>query len=109
MELHLDKTPTEYVQWRFKSGQDEELLMKQSRKMTKEEEEQMNKEIVATTGERRKIDAIVGRAKLKKSFQYEVRFVGLSEKDNAWIPREKLVELGFQKLIQAFDDRIAGR
>ena len=109
LNLHLDKTPNEYVQWRYKNGEDEELVMKQSRKMTPEEAEQMQKSITGKNGQQRRIEAIVGRAKLKKSFQYEVKWIGLADKHNSWIPREKLDEWGFQKLVQSFDDKMAGR
>lgn len=39
----------------------------------------------------------------------EIKWVGLSEKNNTWFPLAKLQELGFSKLVQAFDDKIAGR
>ena len=109
LNMHLDKTPNEYVQWRFEKGEDKELLMKQSRVLSKEEEDQMNKEVTGKNGIKRRIESVVGRAKLKKSFQYEIKWVGMAEKHNSWIPRERLEEWGFSKILQNFDDRMAGK
>jgi len=109
LNMHLEKTPNQYVQWRFENGEDKELIMKQSRQLSKEEEDQMAKEIEGKNGQKRRIEAIVGRAKLKKSFQYEVKWTGMIEKHNTWFPRERLEEWGFSKLLQAFDDKTAGR
>jgi elongation factor 3 len=51
----------------------------------------------------------LGRQKLKKSFQYEIKWVGKVHKFNTWIPRELLVENGFGKLVTKFDDYEAAR
>ena len=47
--------------------------------------------------------------KLRKSFQYEVKFIGYTQKYNAWIPRETLLEKGFTKLVGRFDDMESSR
>jgi len=47
---------------------------------------------------------IIGRQKLKKSFTYEIKWLNLNHNQNAWIPRERLIELGFSKIVQQFDD-----
>lgn len=52
---------------------------------------------------------ILGRQKLKKSFQYEIKWRGLDHKFNTWLPREDLIEKGFGKLITQFDDIEASR
>lgn len=109
LEKHLDKTPNEYVQWRFQNGEDKELAMKQSRQLTKEEEQQMAKEIIGKNGQSRRIEKLIGRSKLKKSFQYEVKWLGLDDKKNSWVPRETLEEWGFIKLCQAYDDKASLR
>lgn len=38
------------------------------------------------------------------SYQYEIKWRGLEHRNNSWIPRERLIELGFSKLVQQFDD-----
>ena len=51
----------------------------------------------------------MGRQKLKKSFQYEIKWRGLDHKFNTWIPRDQLLEKGFTKLVQQFDDLESSR
>lgn len=51
----------------------------------------------------------MGRQKLKKSLQYEIKWRGLDHKWNTWIPREELFNKGFTKLVQQFDDLESSR
>ncbi|KDN45944.1 hypothetical protein K437DRAFT_294415 [Tilletiaria anomala UBC 951] len=104
LEQHLEKTPVQYIAWRYATGHDREIDEKATRKLTDAEEQQMQVPITSTTGEKRRIEYIVGRSKLKKSFQYEIKWLGLQHKHNTWIARERLLELGFSKMLQAFDD-----
>lgn len=110
VEQHKEKTANQYLQWRYKFGDDREVLLKESRKISEEEKEQMAKEIDVDDGRgKRAIEAIVGRQKLKKSFQYEVKWKFWLPKYNSWVPREVLLEHGFDKLVQKFDDHEASR
>ncbi|KAA8892708.1 P-loop containing nucleoside triphosphate hydrolase protein [Sphaerosporella brunnea] len=110
LQFHLDKTPSQYLQWRYAHGDDREVLMKATRKLTPEEEEQMAKPIDLGDGSGpRRIQNIVGRQKWKKSFQYEISWVGLGPKFNTMISRETMMKHGFFKLIQEFDDHEASR
>ncbi|WFD31774.1 [NU+] prion formation protein 1 [Malassezia sp. CBS 17886] len=109
LEQHLEKTACQYIRWRYQDGHDREITEKATRKLTVEEEQQMEVPIVAKTGEKRRVEFIVGRSKLKKSFQYEIKWLGLDHRFNTWIPRERLMELGFTKLVQKFDDFDASR
>jgi elongation factor 3 len=109
VEQHLDISPNEYIQWRYQYGEDKELLQKQTRQLSEEEKSELSREIVGKNGQVRRIEALLGRRKLKKSFEYEVKFVGIQPKHNAWMSLERLQELGFSKLMQAFDDKEAAR
>ncbi|EGF82149.1 hypothetical protein BATDEDRAFT_16059 [Batrachochytrium dendrobatidis JAM81] len=110
LEQHLDLTPNQYIQWRYQGGQDREILEKATRKLTDEDAAQMAKLVPGRDGSTpRRIEYILGRQKLKKSFQYEIKWVGFLHKHNSWMPRETLLELGFNKLVQAFDDQEASR
>lgn len=51
----------------------------------------------------------MGRQKLKKSLQYEIKWLGLDHRFNSWIPREDLITKGFTKLVQQFDDLESSR
>ncbi|KAN0062018.1 [NU+] prion formation protein 1 [Thecaphora frezii] len=109
LEQHLEKTACEYIAWRYQDGHDREVTEKASRKMSEEEKAQMETPIKSTSGESRRVEYIVGRQKLKKSYQYEIKWRGLEHRHNTWIPRERLLELGFDKMVQQFDDFEASR
>ncbi|EGP87047.1 mRNA export factor [Zymoseptoria tritici IPO323] len=110
VEMHMEKTPNQYLQWRYANGDDREVLMKQTRVLTEEDKAQMAKFIQLPDGNgARQIEALIGRQKYKKSFQYEVKWVNWLPKHNTMISRETLLEYGFQKLIQEFDDHEASR
>ena len=73
VEMHTEKTPNQYLQWRYANGDDREVLMKQTRVLTDEDREQMDKWIDLGDGKSaRQIENLIGRQKHKKDFQYEV-------------------------------------
>jgi elongation factor 3 len=73
VEMHMEKTPNQYLQWRYANGDDREVLMKQTRILTAEDREQMDKLIDLGDGKgERQVEALIGRQKYKKTFQYEV-------------------------------------
>ena len=67
-------------QWRYQDGHDREMMEKATRVVSDEDKEMMERPIEGRNGELRKIEHILGRSKLKKSFQYEVKFKGLDHK-----------------------------
>ncbi|KAF4124457.1 elongation factor 3 [Geosmithia morbida] len=110
VEMHLEKTPNQYLQWRYENGDDREVHLKQTRILSDKDREQMDKWIDLGNGiSPRQVEAVVGRQKYKKTFQYEVKWRGLMPKHNSQVSRETLTEWGFEKLIQEFDDHEASR
>ncbi|EJD03132.1 uncharacterized protein FOMMEDRAFT_123325 [Fomitiporia mediterranea MF3/22] len=109
IEQHLEKTPIQYIQWRYQDGHDRETLEKVTRVLTEEEKAQLEVPFVGKNGTTRKLEFILGRQKLKKSFQYEIKWQNLDHKFNTWIPRDELLAKGFTKLVQRFDDLEASR
>jgi len=110
VEMHLEKTPNQYLQWRYANGDDREVMMKQTRQLTAEDKAQMEKWIDVGDGKgKRQVEALIGRQKYKKSFQYEVKWLNWLPKHNSMVSRETLLEWGYQKLIQEFDDHEASR
>ncbi|KAF8070661.1 P-loop containing nucleoside triphosphate hydrolase protein [Lyophyllum atratum] len=109
IERHLEKTPIGYIQWRFQDGHDRELLEKATRVLTPQEQLIFDAEWVGKDGSKRKLEMIMGRQKLKKSFQYEVKWRGLDHKYNTWVSREDLFAKGFTKPVQQFDDLESSR
>ena len=110
VEMHMEKTPNQYLQWRYANGDDREVLMKQTRILTDEDREQMEKWIDLGDGKgQRQLEALLGRQKYKKTFQYEVKWKNMLPKMNSQVSRETLVEWGFNKMIQEFDDHESSR
>ncbi|SPO00258.1 related to translation elongation factor eEF3 [Cephalotrichum gorgonifer] len=110
VEMHLEKTPNQYLQWRYAHGDDREVHMKSTRLLSDKDREQMEKPVDLGDGKPPKqIEALIGRAKYNKSFRYEVKWRGMIPKHNTFISRETLLELGFDKLVQEFDDHEASR
>lgn len=73
VEQHLEKTPNQYLQWRYEHGDDREVHLKQTRVLSDADKAQMEKKIDIRDGKgERQIESLVGRQKYKKSFQYEV-------------------------------------
>jgi len=104
IDSHLDKTPSEYIQWRFQTGEDRETMDRASRQINENDEEAMNK-IFKIDGTPRRIAEIHSRRKFKNSYEYECsfllgenigmkseRWVPMMSVDNAWLPRGELVE-----------------
>ncbi|KAI8920627.1 P-loop containing nucleoside triphosphate hydrolase protein [Entophlyctis helioformis] len=108
VEKHMDKTPNEYIRWRYQYGEDRELLAKASRMMTDEDKKQMEK-VVSIEGVKYQIESIMGRRKAKRSYEYELKFINKPYEENQWVTREKLEDWGFDKIVQAFDDKEAAR
>jgi len=108
IEEHLDITANQYIQWRFQSGEDKELLAKETRKLSPEDKAKF-KLPVNWEGEKRVLEEIVTRRKFKKSFEYEVKWEKLPIEENSWVPREKMEKWGWDKLLQIADDREAAR
>lgn len=73
VEMHLEKTPNQYLQWRYQHGDDREVHMKQTRVLSDADRAQMDKFVDLKDGNpARQIESLVGRQKYKKTFQYEV-------------------------------------
>jgi len=110
VEMHMEKTPNQYLQWRYANGDDREVLMKATRILSAEDKAQMETPIDLGDGKgARRIEALIGPQKYKKTFQYEVKWLHMLPKFNTMISRETLFDKGFQKLVQEFDDHEASR
>ncbi|KAI9257482.1 P-loop containing nucleoside triphosphate hydrolase protein [Helicostylum pulchrum] len=108
IEKHLDSTPNEYIQWRYATGEDREELDKNDR-MHGEANEKVMQQVFVIDGEKRVIEELVGRRKLKQSYEYECSWVGRSSVDNTWISRQKLEDMGFGKKIAEVDSAEAAK
>jgi elongation factor 3 len=114
IDNHLDKTPSEYIQWRFQTGEDRETMDRANKIITEDDEAAMNK-IFKIEGTQRRIIGISSRRKFKNSYEYECsfalgenigmkgeRWVPMMTADNAWLPRSELLA-SHQKLVAEVD------
>lgn len=104
IESHLEKSPNQYIQWRYAAGEDREALEKVDRKV-KEEEEAKMKEKLVVDGEKRVVEKLLGRRKAKKGYEYEVQWVNGTE--TSWRSRAWLEDAGFTKLVNEIDAKAA--
>jgi len=121
IEKHLDKTPNEYIRWRYANqGEDKESLVKVTLQFT-EEELKLQKtpyQITFTDEETGKITKVkkvvselVGGRKVNKSkdYEYEVKYAGSSVDSGEYLPAKTLKKMGWDKAMKAVDLKIAQR
>ena len=116
IEQHLDKTPNEYIRWRYEGGSDKEARSKVTAIITDEEKKIMEKpfEVVwkdeetdKMLKEKRVVEKLIARRKVKKEFHYEVKWKNKTMNFNTWYSRDLLIKKGFTKLIKLLDTRLA--
>jgi elongation factor 3 len=103
IDHHLEKTPSEYIQWRFQTGEDRETMDRANKIITDEDEKAMDK-VFNFEGTKRRVIGIMSRRKFKNSYEYECSFalgenIGMKNEkwtpmmtaDNGWLPRNELL------------------
>lgn len=115
IESHLDKTPKEYVQWRYSGQVDKEGIVKLSMVPT-EEEIVLQKEPFEyvwkdeESGQTKRATKIIvevtGKRQMNKSkeYEYEVKFKDGSEN---WVEKKTMIKRGFEKKTKEIDLKIA--
>lgn len=118
IDHHLDLTPSEYIQWRFQTGEDRETMDRANKIVTDEDEKAMDK-IYKIDGTQRRVIGINSRRKFKNSYEYECSFVldenvgqknerwtPMMSADNAWIPRTEILA-SHSKMVAEVDQKEA--
>jgi elongation factor 3 len=118
IDHHLEKTPSEYIQWRFQTGEDRETMDRANKVVTDEDENAMMK-IYKIEGSTRRVIGIHSRRKFKNSYEYECSFAlvenpgqknerstPMMTADNAWIPRTEILA-SHQKMVAEVDQKEA--
>ncbi len=114
IDNHLDKTPSEYIQWRFQTGEDARPWTAPTRWSPRRTRRPWTR--VFKIGEtQRRVIGISSRRKFKNSYEYECSFalgenVGQKNErwtpmmtaDNEWLPRTELLA-SHQKLVAEVD------
>ena len=81
VEQHLEKTPNEYIRWRFQTGEDKENLTKVTAQYTEEEERLMKEKIPVPQEDgsilKLVVEKILSRRQKKSKYVYEVQWKGL--------------------------------
>ncbi|KAG8526533.1 translational elongation factor EF-1 alpha [Bacidia gigantensis] len=103
IDHHLDSTPSEYIQWRFQTGEDRET-MDRANKIVTDEDKEAEKKIYKIDGSQRRVTSVLSRRKFKNSYEYECSFmlgenvgqknekwIQMMTADNAWIPRSEII------------------
>jgi elongation factor 3 len=108
LEKHLDKSPMEYMQWRYATGEDREKEALAIRQISEEEQAKLEAKFMYQ-GEKRAIEMLVSRRKDKKSYEYEVKWKNFDDSYNSWFSREDLETMGFHKWVQELDQKEATR
>jgi elongation factor 3 len=106
IDNHLDKTPSEYIQWRFQTGEDRETMDRANKIVTSEDENAMNK-IYRIEGSQRRVIGIHSRRKFKNSYEYECSFVlgeNVGLKNEKWTP---MIMASHQKMVAEVDQKEA--
>lgn len=121
IESHLDKTPNEYIRWRYaNNGEDKESLVKVSMVFTEEEEKLQKTPFAiqftdAETGKITKVKKVVGelvggrKTNKSKEYEYEVRYAGSTVDSGEYLPAKTLKKMGWEKAMKAVDLKIAQR
>lgn len=116
IEQHLDKTPNEYIRWRYANGEDKESLVKVSMVFTPEEEKLQKTPFEWKDPESGKVfkkvvTELMGSRRTNKQtneFEYECKFKGQANiTEGTYIGMKTLVKNGWEKACKAIDARIA--
>merc|ERR1719456_2003545 len=124
LEKHMDKTPAQYIMWRFAGNDDKESLEFKTDKLSVDEQAARAQKWCtdAVTGTVRKctdpkedakkakqdeanvveVNGVVNRRVLKKekTFEYEVCMMFKPPECNVWIEKSTLIKMGYLKLVQ---------
>lgn len=121
IESHLDKTPNEYIRWRYaNNGEDKETLVKVTLQFTEEEMKLqatpfeiqfVDEDSGKVTKVKKVVAELIGGRKTNKSkeYEYEVRYAGSNVDSGEYLPAKTLKKMGWDKAMKATDLKIAQR
>merc|ERR1712176_484214 len=119
IESHLNKTPNEYIRWRFANGgEDKESLVKVTLQFTDDELALQKKPFELTfvdedSGKISKVKKVVselvgGRKQNKsKEYEHEVKYSGSTVDSGEYLPAKTLKKMGWDKAMKAVDLKLA--
>ena len=110
IEQHLEKTPNEYIRWRYEGGEDKEDLKKITMTMSDDDLAKLKREVQIETESGSRIKKIIkrltyGRRVGKREKEYEVELENTSMDQNIWLSESDLTERGYSKLLKVIDSK----
>merc|ERR1719296_124353 len=121
IESHVDKTPNEYIRWRYANGgEDKESLVKVTMQFSEDELKKqrtpfelqfLDEESGKITKVKKMVTELVGGRKTNKSkeYEYEVKYAGSTVDSGEYLPAKSLKKMGWEKGMKAVDLKIAQR
>lgn len=121
IESHLNKTPNEYIRWRYANqGEDKESLVKVTMQFSDEEIKLQktpyaiqftDEETGKITKVKKVVSELVGGRKTnkQKDYEYEVKYAGSTVDSGEYLPGKTLKKMGWDKAMKAVDMKIAQR
>lgn len=104
LESHKGLTPIEYVMWRYRLGSDREQANKNTLVMTEEEIEAIKQK--AKLNKTFVIKELGSRRTGKREHEYEAKSEGVVELIQ-WFSKSELIEMGYEKMVKEFDEKMA--
>merc|ERR1711990_1013166 len=129
LEKHMEKTPVDYILWRFAGADDRESLENQNKETTDDDAKkretpwficpkslEVKKHGMSDSAEGKKErasavvpDAILNRQKHTKTkkYIYDVKWMNKPLERNTWVERDSLLAMGYSKIVMKKDEQEA--
>ena len=104
LDPHKQLTPIEYVMWRYRLGSDREQANKNTLTLTDEEIEAIKQK--AKLNKTFIIKELGSRRAGKREHEYEAKSEGTVELVQ-WFSKGELIEMGYEKMVKEFDEKLA--
>ena len=104
LDPHKSLTPIEYVMWRYRLGSDREQANKNTLTLTEEELEAIKQK--ARLNKTFVIKELSSRRAGKREHEYEAKSEGTVELVQ-WFSKGELIEMGYEKMVKEFDEKLA--
>mgnify|MGYP003365118040 FL=1 len=114
LESHMEKTPSEYIQWRFQPGMDLEMIHRADRMITNADNRSMDR-IFMISGREMRVAKVISRKWHKHTYRYKCQmhipqpigsqyepWTPLGIDDTVWLPRAELIR-SHPKLVAEVD------
>lgn len=104
LDQHKLLTPIEYVMWRYRLGSDREQANRNTLTLTEEELAEIKQK--AKLNKTFLVKELSSRRAGKREHEYEAKSEGVVELVQ-WFSKTELLEMGYEKMVKEFDERLA--